>query len=169
MPATPLHATIASRLDRRLGTFAEAHRLGDSRVEAAYWTRPGHAAMRGPDVSFISRERAARETVHLGASEAAPELAVEVVSRYDRFGDVFGKVEEYLEAGVERAWLVVPGSRAVIVFRNDGTARIARGESVLTSDDAAFAVPGFELRVADLFPEEMPAEETAPVEQPPLA
>ena len=75
-------------------------------------------------------------------------IAVEVVSPEDTAAEVDEKVQEYLDAGARRVWVVKPRVRAVTVHYPDGTTCTLRGNDILSGEEV---FPGFKLRVADLF------------------
>jgi Uma2 family endonuclease len=104
-----------------------------------------------PDVSFVSEARAGQETIRHGAVEQPPDLAVEVTSPNDTDARVQEKVDDYLAAEVQRVWVVRPALRSVTVHRPNGDAHTFREGSALTSDDAGFAMAGFELELRRLF------------------
>ncbi|MCC7364535.1 MAG: Uma2 family endonuclease [Dehalococcoidia bacterium] len=105
-------------------------------------SRHGDRRYRAPDVAYW---RADRNTG--GEILAPPTLAVEIQSPGQTLVFLRGKCREYRERGVDVAWLVLPSRRVVEVFEagRDGVA--LSGEDVLTSPH----LPGFELRVAELF------------------
>jgi Uma2 family endonuclease len=78
----------------------------------------------------------------------APDLAIEVVSPNDRADEVHSKVHEYLEAGTRLVWVLWPRRRSVTVHDADGLVRELDPEQYLDGDDT---LPGFSVRVADLF------------------
>ncbi|GIW18363.1 MAG: hypothetical protein KatS3mg064_1520 [Tepidiforma sp.] len=78
------------------------------------------------------------------------------MSPEDREADVAQKIELYLDGGAERVWIVRPRNRTVTVHRPGGDAHTYSARDTLTSENAAFPVPGFELPLADLFAEAGP-------------
>jgi Uma2 family endonuclease len=61
------------------------------------------------------------------------------------------KVEEYFDAGSERVWIVRPRNKTVTVHRPGGDAHTYSVRDTLSSEDAAFAVDGFELSLEQFF------------------
>lgn len=108
---------------------------------------PGDVRM--PDVSYISKARLPRVPAR-GWVSVAPELAVEVVSPNDRFIDVESKARDWILAGVDLVWVVVPATESVQVWRKNGERAILRSGEMLSGEDV---LPGFEVAVADLFRE----------------
>jgi len=131
------------------------------------WMRAGHAGtvtgsdggytifpwapgdVRMPDVSYISKARLPRVPAR-GWVSVAPELAIEVVSPNDRFIDVESKARDWIRAGVDLVWVVVPATESVQVWRKNGERAILRADEALSGEDV---LPGFEVAVADLFQE----------------
>ena len=152
MPVSGKHGIRALRIGRSLGDFVDAHYLGEVAVEAGFLVRRTPDTVRAPDVSFFSRESIPDGGIpEEGFVPFRPTLAIEVVSPDDLDKDVSAKVDDYLEAGVERVWVVRPRRHTVTVYRHGGTARIVGADGVLTSEDAGFSVEGFELPIDSLF------------------
>src|SRR5207249_4631011 len=90
---------------------------------------------RYPDLAFVRKDRL---PANLDTdADFAPDLAVEVVSGSDTFGDVDAKVRRYLDSGVRLVWLVDPVVRTVTSYAPDRPPRIyteaddLAGEAVL--------------------------------------
>jgi Uma2 family endonuclease len=147
----PDHGDTASDIDFALKGFVRTNQIGRVRVETGYWLERDPDTQRGPDVSFITNEQVARESVWHGASDQVPTLAVEVVSPNDTDRAVAEKVEEYLRAGVQRVWVVRIELLTVTVHRPGGDAHTYHVGDTLSSDDASFQVDGFALPLAALF------------------
>ena len=120
--------------------------------EGGYLLAEDPDIVRAPDAAWLSsssQPRAdERESLYFRGS---PNLAVEVVSTHDRDVDIAEKVQDYLDAGTERVWVVRSKQRTVTVHRPNGDAHTYSATDTLTSDDAGFPVEGFELRVASIF------------------
>ena len=150
-PVGPWHGKKSLKIGIRLDAFATEHHLGDTRVETGYWLGRGPDTMRAPDVSFVAVARLASEKVWRGAVDQAPDLAVEVVSPNDTDREVADKVQQYLEAGVQRVWVVRMELKTITVHRPGGDAHTYGVADTLSSDDASFSVEGFALSLAELF------------------
>lgn len=151
MPVSGKHGVRALAIGQALRTFVRQHDLGECMVETGYILRRNPDLVRAPDVSFLASEHILEGGIpEEGFLEARPTLAVEVVSPGDLDADVQDKVIDYLSAGAERVWVVRPKQRTVTVYHGD-SARILTGAAVLSSDDAGFTVPGFELNLDELF------------------
>ncbi len=152
MPVSGKHGTRAGFIARTLGNFADAHRLGETAVEAGFLVKRSPDTVLAPDVSFFpfSVERPGGVPEE-GFVPYPPVLAVEVVSPNDLDSEVMEKVDEYLAVGVARIWVVRAKRGTVTVYRDDKTARIVSVDGMLESNDAGFDVAGFRLPVGDLF------------------
>lgn len=151
MPVGELHAYLAVRLAAILLAFVTEHRLGRVYVELGHRLFGDPDTVRAPDVSFLSRT--AGSPVSVRYVDEPPALAIEITSPDDREADVAIKIEEYLDAGSSRVWIVRPANKTVTVHRPGGDAHTYTSRDSLTSADAAFAVEGFELNLEQLFAE----------------
>jgi Uma2 family endonuclease len=146
------HGELASDVAFYLKPFARRYRIGRVFVETAFVTRHNPDHSRCPDVSWLSTDRdPGRAARSHGSLPIVPNLAVEVTSPSDNDGDVQDKVDEYLAAGVDRVWVIRPGSETITVFHSNGDAHLYRRPESLSSDDAGFPVEGFVLSLDDLF------------------
>lgn len=105
--------------------------------------------VRLPDASYVSAGRFPGGELPEGLVTIAPDLAVEVVSPGEVYFEVEAKVAEYLEAGVRMVWVVNPQQRNVRVFAAGHRPQQLGAEDTLEGGEV---LPGFSLRIADLFP-----------------
>lgn len=107
--------------------------------------------VRIPDVAFTSWERMPdRQAPTAPVPRLAPNLAVEVLSRSNTPGEMRVKRQDYFTAGVELVWEIDAGARTVAVYTT------ATNVATLTETDTldgGFVLPGFTLRLQDLFTE----------------
>ena len=78
---------------------------------------PGGDSVRGPDVAFYARERqpgGRRPTA--AVPRIAPDIAVEVLSRSNRPGEMRNKRRDYFAAGTTTVWQVDPVARTIAVY-----------------------------------------------------
>lgn len=110
---------------------------------------------RKPDVAFVSFQRWAqsRAIPKVNAWPVAPDLAVEVISPTDKMFDVFDKLREYFDGGVQQVWHVLSNVEQLHVYTSPTAVRILTRADVLAGDPV---VPGFRMPVADLFPPSAP-------------
>ncbi|HUR54737.1 MAG TPA: Uma2 family endonuclease, partial [Gemmataceae bacterium] len=146
-PPQARHGICCSRIDRRLGNFADAQKLGwvTSNDTGVVLERTPDT-VRGPDVAFwsIARQPAMPE----GYFEIPPDLAVEVLSPGDRRTDVRAKIREYVFYSVPLVWLVDPEARTVTVYR--GSMRGMELDDTMDLDGGD-VLPGFSCKVSDFF------------------
>lgn len=140
------HGGVGARLLIRVGSFVEENELGG--VYGPDTSFQIGANERLPDVSFVAAERIPPEGEPQGIWPFAPDLAVEIVSPTDIYERVYGKVLEYLAAGVRRVWLLSPEHRTVTVFHSPTRVHILSEADDLLGDDV---LPGFRCRVGDIF------------------
>ena len=77
------HGYIALNVGSEMRTFVRAHDLGIVMVESGFRIERGPDTVRGPDVSFVVKERLADRRIPAGYFDGAPDLAVEIVSPSD--------------------------------------------------------------------------------------
>ncbi|MFN0177415.1 MAG: Uma2 family endonuclease [Gemmatimonadales bacterium] len=147
-PPGGIHGRLASRIDRLLGTYVDRHHLGTVLVEAGYLLRRHPDTVRGPDISFVARQRMAPDQFPAAFIEGAPDLAVEIASPSDSWPALLRKVADYLEAGARLVWLVDPVSESVMACRAATAPRVLIGQDRLDGGDV---LPGFAWEVRELF------------------
>jgi Uma2 family endonuclease len=107
--------------------------------------------IRIPDVAYISWANVPGGVVpHDPIPEMVPDLAIEVLSTSNTPGEMNRKLKEYFANGVRAAWLVDGSKRTVRVYDSATQYRQHAGEEMLTGGEV---LPGFELKVSDLFAE----------------
>jgi Uma2 family endonuclease len=147
-PPGGIHGACCSRVALRLGNFVEERGLGHVFInDTGFVSERNPDTVRGPDVSFWSKERL--PVVPEGYIEIPPDLATEVVSPSDHFSRIWKKVREYLDKGVRLIWVIDPFDRSVTVYRALKDLDILTETETLDGNDV---VPGFSCRVAVLFP-----------------
>jgi Uma2 family endonuclease len=151
-PANTGHGEWAAEITAALRSFVKRHRLGRVSGEGGYRLHREPDTVRAPDAAWIGFERLPKGRFPIDEYlDGAPNLAVEVMSTHDRELDIDEKIADYFAAGTERVWVVRPRQRTVTVHRPNGDSHRYTATDTLTSDDAAFPVPGFELPVAHIF------------------
>ena len=155
MPVNGPHGDLVGSLMDALRPFARSHGLGKVVPEVGFLLKRDPDRVRAPDVAFVSASLLeAGGWPAEGYIPYPPSFVIEVISPSNFDADIALKVEHYLEAGVERVWVVRPKTRTVTIHLPDHTSRTLLPGSSLTSEDAGFAVPGFELALEALFAEE---------------
>jgi len=101
-----------------------------------------------PDVAFVRTDRLPQGR-WTGFLPVPPDLAVEIVSPSDRPSLVTSKVMQYLSAGVRLVWLIEPDERVITAYSPDRSPHVY---TVSDDIDAGEVVPGFRIRVSEIFP-----------------
>jgi Uma2 family endonuclease len=149
-PAGEQHGALAAFLTVEIGTFVRAQQLGRVYVEVGFRLFTDPDTVRGPDVSFVSRERAATQPRRRGFVHGIPDLAIEIASMDKPMSVLAVKAEEYVAAGTRLVWLVDAETRQVHVRRPGRPVRILSERDALDGDEV---LPGFTLPLARLFGE----------------
>jgi len=102
-----------------------------------------------PDLTYISYQRLPKEVMEDEACPVPPELAIEIISPGQTFGQLAQKATDYLEAGVSRVWVVDPQARSITVFYPDAPPRTYTKATTLTDS----LLDGLELTPQQVFGE----------------
>lgn len=116
-------------------------------ADAGIITERNPDTVRGPDVYFVTRERAAKAGGLEGFLGTGPELAVEVRSPSESWKDLQAKIHEYFTAGVQEVWVLEPEERLLSVYRVDMRPGTLNAGDQLTSP----LLPEFLTNVAEFF------------------
>ncbi|MGK7916404.1 MAG: Uma2 family endonuclease, partial [Prochloraceae cyanobacterium] len=100
-----------------------------------------------PDLLYISYEKLPQERFEDEACPIPPELVIEIISPGQSFGDLSEKATDYLQAGVDRVWLIDSHSKSVTIFYPDAPPQTKRENDSL--QDKLF--PRLELTVQQIF------------------
>jgi Uma2 family endonuclease len=101
-----------------------------------------------PDVAFVRSDRLDPDRDRRISIRTSPDFAVEIVSPSDYPLLVQRKIDKYLAAQVPLLWVVYPEQRSVHAFRLGVAEREFVGDEVL---DAGDVIPGFSMRVSEIF------------------
>jgi Uma2 family endonuclease len=106
--------------------------------------------IRVPDISFVRWERAPQRGVipDEPIADMAPDLAVEVLSKGNRRGEMNRKLREYFLAGVQVVWFVNPVRRTVQVFTAPDESTVLTEDQMLEGGDL---LPGLTLSLRQIF------------------
>ncbi len=147
-PTMPRHGKVEYRMAAALGRAVEESKSGEVQVgEVGIYTHRNPDTVRGADVLFISQGRLAQATPGKFL-DVAPEIVVEILSPDDRWSEVRKKLREYFEIGVLVVLVVDAEGQTIIAYRSPIDLHEYSGDDVLMLEDL---LPGFRLRVADLF------------------
>lgn len=107
--------------------------------------------VRGPDVAFASWKKFPRRKVPTKPiPDLAPDLAIEVLSKGNTKKEMARKRREYFKAGVQLVWEIDPVKRQAVVYTSAKIGQLLEESQTLTGGDV---LPGFSLRLSDLFAE----------------
>jgi Uma2 family endonuclease len=150
-PASKLHAKIVTLIATFLNVFVLQNEAGTVLAEGGYTLDENN--VRIPDVSFFKAERDVDLTDNTAVF--APDLAVEVISPGNTPRQVTAKTELYLNRGVTVVWNVYIDEQVVEVWRVNAAGKLEmeslHRDDTLTAEDV---LPGFELPLADIFPQD---------------
>jgi Uma2 family endonuclease len=148
-PLGTVGSFLASILNRLLGNFVAEKRLGLISGESGlYRLRVG--LVRVPDVAFVAWSRLPSSAADLPAiAPVVPNLVVEVLSESNTVREMAMKLKEYFAAGVELVWILDPDTRTLVV--HTAPAQPDRVLAIGDTIDGGTILPGFELKLADLF------------------
>ena len=105
--------------------------------------------VRAPDVSYISWDRiGADEFPEDPIPDLAPELAIEVLSRWNTRKEIARKLKQYFASGVLEAWVIDPRKRIAEIYHSPSSKRTIGVTGIL---DCPAILPGFQLPLGDLF------------------
>lgn len=156
-PVGAYESGLASYLQELLAPFARSHGLGRFVVELLFQFGADRPQVR-PDLAFVSfsrwprNRRIPREAVW----SIVPELAVEVNSPSNSLDQVAVKIEEYIRAGVQVVWLILPSVEQIHIYEPGQDIRVLRRGDALEGGNL---LPGLRLSVDAIFTE---GEEGAP-------
>lgn len=139
---------IVANIAAELEAFIRRRHLGETVIGAGFTLERHPDTVRGPNVSFVRKERIPEEGLLQGYFEGAPDLAVEVVSPSDTASQLEIKVHDYLRTGGQRVWVVYPDSRRVVIHRPDGQARRYGPDETIEDEEL---LPGFSLPLREVF------------------
>lgn len=148
MPPGGLHGTVAAKMSARLLAWSDDGPRGSVGVVSGFVLDQNPDTVRGPDVFYVRPEHVPDTGIPEAFWNTAPDLAVEVVSPWEKAGDVREKVRDYLAAGTPLVWVVYPRTREVVVHTPDGLAKTCDEHGVLEEFEV---LPGFRCPVSDLF------------------
>jgi Uma2 family endonuclease len=132
-------------LGRWIFPYLQEHHLGKLLgADALLKLMPG--LLRAPDVSFISWERYPKGKPKVPA--VAPDLAVEVISESNTKKEIARKRREYFTCGSRLVWEIDPRKETVEVYTSLKKCKVLGVKDTL---DGGKVLPGFKLRVAELF------------------
>lgn len=145
------HGLIELNLAHELKKFVSQRKLGWVLTgEVGIYTRHNPDTVRGADIVFMSKKRLATIPSR-GFLKVAPELVVEILSPADSRKEMQRKINEYLEIGVNRVWVVEPEEQSLMVYQSKAKPLKLTGHDKLIGEDI---LAGFELEIVKIFTDE---------------
>lgn len=143
------HGEIANQMGYLLKAHVLSRNLGKVlNNDAGYILQRDPDTARGPDVSFIRRDRVPVGGLPDGPFPGAPDIAIEVLSPNDRIGDIDEKIDMYLAAGCPLVVVLHPKRRTAELHRPGTVPVIVREPEAL---DLSSVVDGFQCTLAEIF------------------
>jgi Uma2 family endonuclease len=100
-----------------------------------------------PDLIYVDFDRLPREWNENLACPVAPNLAVEIISPGQLFGQMAAKAQDYLLAGVQQVWIIDPQSQSLTIIYPHQASQTFFGADLLPTD----FLPGMKATVEHLF------------------
>ncbi|MBE9166621.1 Uma2 family endonuclease [Pleurocapsales cyanobacterium LEGE 06147] len=126
-----------SRLQKTLLLLLDRWAKNRGRVEpewAVVLKRNGVDWVPVPDLTYISFERLSVDWMLDEACPVEPELAIEIISPGQNFGDLAEKATDYLKAGVSRVWLIDTQAKSITIFYPNTLPQTIRGTTPIADD-----------------------------------
>jgi Uma2 family endonuclease len=147
VPTGGRHGKISSEV---LGRFYTTRPLNATLYDSSTGFRMVGGNIRSPDVSVMRNERLPEGKSPVGFIEGAPDLAVEVISPTEKASDILEKIGEYFASGAQEVWLLFPERKQVHRYTANLEVQVLNEDDILKGEPI---LPGFEVRVGDLFAE----------------
>lgn len=148
-PTTSETGNKNAKLTIEFGIWNKKHQLGEVFDSSTGFKLP-NGAERSPDVSWIRQDRwealTPAERNHF--APIAPDFVLELRSNDQSLAHLKKKMEEYMSVGCRLGWLVDPKGRKTFVYTENGDIQTVSFDDTLSGGEV---LPGFELRLADLF------------------
>jgi Uma2 family endonuclease len=148
-PARPKHGAVIARLSYYLSAHVYENKLGEI-FDGQTGFRLGIQYCFQPDISFVSGERMKLILPQGldGMFQAAPDVAVEVLSPSDSITKVEKKMQLYLAHGARLGWMIDTKNKTIRVYRPGQAFELLRGHQALTGNSV---LPGFRVSLAKIF------------------
>ncbi|MDB9305928.1 Uma2 family endonuclease [Nodularia spumigena CS-591/12] len=109
-----------------------AQNRGEVGIEwAVTLKRKGRDWVPVPDLLYVSYSRLSSDVIEDEPCPIPPDLAIEIISPDQSFGQMSAKATDYLDAGVMRVWVVDARAKTVTIFYPDTRPQTKTGEDSL--------------------------------------
>lgn len=124
------HSSITGALFTLLNQWAQ--KRGRVRIEwAISLNRAGESWIPVPDLTYVSYDRLPVDWSKDEACPVSPELAIEIISLGQTFGEMTEKATDYLAAGISCVWVVDPRAKSITLFLPDALPKTYRGNRAI--------------------------------------
>jgi Uma2 family endonuclease len=142
------HGALQMFLGMHFGPFVYSRNLGKLFGETGFRLFPNRETTLFPDVAFVRAERVPVVEQEERFLNLVPDLAMEIESPSDYPKLREEKLTVYMDAGTACVWWFYPRTRSISVHRPGHDEVKLAPDDVL---DGGVILPGFSIRVADLF------------------
>lgn len=142
------HSEAQNNVGFHIKLFLRDNPIGRVGTEAVVIVDRDPDSVRGPDVSYYSKERMPLGLRVVKYHDQPPDLCVEVVSPSNTKKELRQKIKEYFFAGVRLVWVVDPEDRSITILAAPDEGRTFYGDVEFDGGDV---LPGFRCKVSDLF------------------
>ena len=119
-PAHPRTGQRNAAITHQLYAWSEQDGRGEAfDSSSGFFLRNG--ARRSPDSAWVSRDRLRDAHSDAAMWHVTPEFVVELRSASDRVATLRAKMREWIANGVIVAWLIIPETRVVEIYRSGGS------------------------------------------------
>jgi Uma2 family endonuclease len=136
-------------LNIQFGVWSKANRRGEAFGPTAQFPLPDGSAL-SPDTAWVSNDRLATIPIaqRKGFPRVVPEFVAEVISPSDRPKAAHRKMQQWIDNGVDLAWLIDGDNQCVYVYRQNCEMRLVRGVSQIEGEGP---IDGFVLDLTDIW------------------
>jgi Uma2 family endonuclease len=142
-PAHPRTGQRNAAITFQLFAWTEQDGRGEAfDSSAGFFLKNG--ARRSPDSAWVSRERLRGLADDAAMWHVTPEFVIELKSASDRVETLRAKMREWTANGAALAWLIIPETHSVEIYRADGSVEEIGGASEIRGEGP---IEGFVLRL----------------------
>jgi len=138
------HGQVCNKIGRIYGNYADENDIGHVvSNDTGVIVERGPDTVRGADIAFYSYSQVPKGPLPAEYLTVPPAVVFEVLSPDDRWPKVWGKVSEYLEAGVAVVCVIDPQQETIQIYRPDGSTESLSGKDQLSLAEfaAEFHIP----------------------------
>ena len=147
-PPTFEHGEVQVNVAGHIWVFLKSNKIGRVVTGSGTVTDRKPDTVRGPDVSYYSKERVPLDVRIVKYADVPPDLCVEIISPSNTRNQMRAKIKEYFFSGVRMVWVVEPEDRSVTILLAPDEGRTIYENGTL---DGGEVLPGFSCKVSDLF------------------